>query len=72
MALKHYETDDLTVVWNPKLCTHAGICVRTLPKVYNVHEHPWCKPEHATTEELIAQIDACPSKALSYILKNKN
>lgn len=62
-----YETDDLTIIWQPELCAHAGVCVRTLPKVYNPKDRPWVKPENATTEELIAQIDACPSKALSYI-----
>lgn len=71
METKHYETDELTIVWKPDMCTHAGVCVRSLPKVYNPKERPWCKPENATTAELMAQIDACPSKALSYILKNK-
>lgn len=63
-----YKTKDLTIVWQPALCTHSGVCVKTLPKVYNPKERPWVKPENATTEELIKQIDACPSGALSYIL----
>ena len=65
---KEYKTDDLTIIWQPKKCTHAGICFRTLPKVYNLQARPWCRPENATTEELIAQIEACPSGALSYKL----
>ena len=68
MIQKEYKTDELTVIWRPELCQHAGECVRRLPKVYDVKARPWCKPENASTEELIAQIDACPSKALTYKL----
>ena len=58
-----YSNGELTIVWQPELCRHAGICVKTLPNVY----HP--QMENATTEELIAQIKMCPSGALSYKLK---
>ena len=66
MREKKYSNGEITVVWRPDLCIHSGICVKTLPKVYNVRERPWVKPENATTQELIAQIDRCPSKALTY------
>lgn len=71
MVKKHYETDDLIITWQPEKCEHAGICVKRLPNVYDPKAKPWVKPENATTEELMAQIDACPSGALSYELKNK-
>lgn len=61
-----YKAKDITIIWQPDLCAHAGICVKTLPNVYNPKDRPWIKPEFATTEELIKQIDACPSKALTY------
>ena len=63
---KEYKTEDLTIVWKPELCQHAAECVKRLPKVYNPNARPWCKPENASTEELVAQIDACPSGALTY------
>lgn len=66
-----YKTDELTIFWKPSLCTHAGICVKTLPKVYNVKEKPWVKPNMASTQELIDQINACPSGALSYELNTE-
>ncbi len=69
--VKKYSNGELTVVWKPGLCIHSGICVRTLPKVYNTKERPWIKPENATTEELKAQIMKCPSGALSYQLDNQ-
>ncbi len=65
---REYKTDDLTIVWQPKLCQHAGICVKMLPKVYHPKDAPWCRPEMSTTEKLIEQIDCCPSKALTYRL----
>jgi len=70
--VKHYSNGELTVVWKPALCIHSGVCVRTLPKVYNTLERPWIKPENASTEELKAQIDRCPSGALSYFINKQN
>lgn len=52
--IKEYKTDEITIIWQPEKCIHAGVCVYQLPKVYNVKERPWCKPQNATTEELIA------------------
>ena len=64
----NYKNDDITIIWNPNICTHAGNCVRALPEVYNPKERPWLKIENATTEDLIKQINTCPSKALTYKL----
>ena len=63
---KEYKKGDFAVVWKPELCIHAGECVKRLPEVYNPKERPWIKPENASVEALKSQIDACPSKALSY------
>lgn len=58
----------ISVVWEPEKCKHAGICVKLLPKVYNVQNHPWITPENANMNDLKNQIDKCPSGALSYII----
>ena len=65
MESKEYSNGQVTIVWQPKLCIHSGVCVKTLPKVYNTKERPWIKPENATTEELVSQVAKCPSGALS-------
>ena len=57
----------LKILWKPRTCVHSAVCLMTLPKVYNLNERPWLKPENATVEELKAQIDKCPSGALSYV-----
>ena len=41
MERKEYPNGEITIVWQPKLCQHSGVCVRTLPKVYNTKERPW-------------------------------
>ena len=61
-----YTNGELTIIWQPELCQHAGICVKTLPGVYKPKERPWIQIENATTAELIAQIKQCPSGALTY------
>ncbi len=63
---KKYSNGEITIKWQPKLCQHAGVCVKTLPKVYNPKASPWIAIENATTEELKNQINKCPSGALSF------
>lgn len=67
MTMKKYSNGDITIIWQPSKCTHSGICMHLLPKVYKTKENPWIKIENATTEELKKQIDKCPSGALTYI-----
>ena len=65
METHEYSNAEITILWKPELCIHSGICVKTLPKVYNPKNKPWLKPENATSEELIGQVARCPSGALS-------
>lgn len=66
-----YSNGELTVIWKPEICQHAGICVKMLPEVYHPNERPWVKPENATTQQLIEQINRCPSGALTYKMNDK-
>ena len=63
---KKYSNEDITIVWKPKVCIHSAICFKGLPKAFNPKQKPWVTMEGATTEEIISQIDKCPSGALSY------
>ena len=65
MSEHEYTNGDVTIIWKPELCAHAGICVKMLPKVYNPKNRPWIKPENATSAEIIKQVNQCPSGALS-------
>ena len=63
---KEYQKDDLIIIWKPERCVHSGVCVKKLPEVYDPKGSPWIRPENASLEALKNQIEACPSKALSY------
>lgn len=63
---KQYSNGEIIVKWQPKKCRHAGICVASLPKVYNPKNKPWISINNATTTELKKQISQCPSGALTY------
>ena len=72
MAKKEYSNGELTIVWEPGKCIHSGICVKTLPNVYDPKARPWINVDNASTEELIAQIKQCPSGALSYYMNGED
>jgi len=61
-----YSNGEITIVWKPGICSHSGICVKTLSKVYRPNEKSWIKIENASTNELIVQVEKCHSGSLSY------
>ena len=64
---KEYIKDDLTVVWQPHMCTHATKCWKGLGEVFNPTARPWINMDGASIEAIKKQVSACPSGALSYI-----
>ncbi|PQJ14366.1 (4Fe-4S)-binding protein [Aureicoccus marinus] len=70
--VKDYTKGDLTIHWKPAKCIHSEICIKTLPEVYKPSEKPWIQPEGASEEDLMKQIDRCPSAALTYIRKGQD
>ena len=67
--LKHYSNAEITVVWQPDLCRHSGICFRGLPSVFDPRRRPWIQLEPADSATIVAQVDRCPSGALSWTKK---
>ncbi|UII24246.1 (4Fe-4S)-binding protein [Fulvivirga ligni] len=65
MESKEYHNGEITIVWKAHKCIHSGVCVKTLPQVYNPEERPWIKPENAASADIIKQVSNCPSGALS-------
>ncbi len=63
-----FETPEITVTFDPKLCVHSGICLRGLPLVFDVNRRRWIRPELASASEVAAQVARCPSGALQYRL----
>jgi len=70
--LQVYETDEITVTFDPEICIHSGVCVRGLPAVFDVSRKRWIRPELAPAEAVAAQVARCPSGALQYQLKTRS
>jgi len=64
--LQHYAADGITVTFDPNVCIHSGICVRGLRAVFDVTRRVWVHADAAPADIVAAQIDRCPSQALSY------
>lgn len=63
--IQSYETPEITVSFDPNVCTHAAKCVKGLPGVFNIKQQPWIQPAAATCDAVEAQVAECPSGALS-------
>jgi len=70
--IKEYSNGEVTVVWKPNLCIHSTNCINGLPNVFDLNKRPWINAEGAGSDEIISQVNKCPSGALSYFINNKN
>ena len=71
---KKYTNGEVTIVWKPNVCIHSTVCWKGaagLIDVFNPMEKPWIKPEGASTERIIEQVNKCPSGALTFYM-NEN
>jgi uncharacterized Fe-S cluster protein YjdI len=67
--VQHYEKDGLVVTFDPRVCTHSGICVRGLFDVFDVSRRPWVNLDGASAEKVGEQVKLCPSGALGFRLQ---
>ena len=68
--IKQYSNQEITVTWQPHMCTHSKKCWKGLLDVFNPREKPWIQLEGNSTNKITNQIEQCPSKALSYTMNN--
>lgn len=66
--LQVYETEGITVTFDPNICTHSGVCVRGSPAVFDVRRKDWVRPYADSIEAVAAQVGRCPSGALQSFL----
>ena len=64
--MKEYKQGKLVITWEAGKCIHSGNCARGLRTVFLPKEQPWIKTGIAADEEIMHQIEQCPSKALGY------
>ena len=68
---KHYTNGEITLLWQPHICTHSAICFKGLPTVFDPRKQPWITMENSTTQEIKEQVVKCPSGALSYSINEE-
>lgn len=64
--VQRYTKGDLTVTFDPRVCTHSGNCVRGLFDVFDVSKRPWVNLAAAPAEHVVEQVKRCPSGALNF------
>ena len=67
-----YSNGEVTVVWQPGVCIHSGICVKGLPGVFDNKRSPWIDTKQAAPNEIVEQVKKCPSGALSFFMNNED
>jgi uncharacterized Fe-S cluster protein YjdI/CDGSH-type Zn-finger protein len=66
VATRTYENEDLTVFWDSSRCIHTGICLRSLPEVFDLRSRPWVQVDRASADEIVDTVRKCPTGALRY------
>lgn len=64
--IKRYSNGEITVIWQPSLCVHSGICARGLSNVFDPRRRPWVILDGHESAQIAEQVERCPSGALSY------
>jgi len=62
-----YSNGEITIIWQPNICIHSGICAKGSIEVFDPRRKPWINMSSSDSETIKAQIKKCPSGALSYI-----
>ena len=61
-----YKAEGFKVTYDKGTCTHAAVCVKTLPQVFNPKAKPWVNTSAASKDEIQNMIKNCPSGALQF------
>ncbi len=62
--LQVYETRQVRVTFDPAKCIHSGVCLATLPEVFDIRRRRWIDPGKAEPQEVLYAVAKCPSGAL--------
>lgn len=68
---KKYTNGEITVVWQPAVCSHSKRCWEGLGGVFNPQARPWVNMDGATTDRIVEQVRQCPSGALSIVFNEE-
>ncbi|SEQ80307.1 Uncharacterized Fe-S cluster protein YjdI [Hyunsoonleella jejuensis] len=68
---KEFSNEDITVTYDPCICTLSGKCAKELSNVFSDTIIPWINLDDGKTKDIIKQIKKCPSGALQFYKKNQ-
>lgn len=68
---KEFSNRDITVTYDPCVCSQSDICAKQLSNVFRNSVIPWVDIDGASTEKIIKQVKKCPSGALQFSYKAK-
>lgn len=71
MHENQFTNSEITVTYEPKKCIHADKCCQGLASVFKSSVIPWIDLDGAQSDQIISQINQCPSGALSYVKKKE-
>ena len=60
-----YEGRGVTIHDDRSVCAHAGLCTDNLSEVFRLREEPWIDASAADADAVVAQVQRCPSGALT-------
>lgn len=68
---REFSNKEITVTYDPCICTLSGKCAKELSDVFSNSVIPWVNLDGVETKKVIQQIKKCPSGALQYYLKKE-
>ncbi|GAA4945248.1 (4Fe-4S)-binding protein [Algibacter agarivorans] len=63
---KEFSNADITVTYDPCVCTQSETCAKELSNVFRNSVIPWVDLDGASSEKTIKQVKKCPSGALQF------
>lgn len=71
ISAREFSNSDITVTYDPCICTLSGKCAKELSDVFSNSIIPWINLDHTDSKLVIEQIKKCPSGALQFYKKKK-
>lgn len=68
--IQQYDSESLTVTFDPNLCIHAARCLQGEPNVFDVRRRKWIELELGETDSIAETVERCPSGALQFQRKD--
>jgi len=62
-----YEGAEISITYNPRLCSHAAECGRIAGHIFDTSKDPWAQLDNGTVDEVRAVVTACPSGAFALV-----